>query len=106
MPEDYILCTSTASSKEEARKIAMALVTNNIVACVNMVPRIISIYTWKGELNEDEEVLLIMKTRRHLFPALEAMIKEHHSYECPEIIAVPIIEGYQPYLDWIKENTP
>jgi periplasmic divalent cation tolerance protein len=64
-----------------------------------------SIYTWKGKINDETELIVIMKTRASLFERIKDEIKANHPYECPEILALPILTGNQPYLDWIAENT-
>jgi len=81
------------------------LVEEKLVACVNMIPRIRSVYWWKGEVCNEEEILMIMKTRSDLFPALRDRVRALHSYEVPEIIAFPIEQGLPEYLSWIAEST-
>jgi periplasmic divalent cation tolerance protein len=95
----------TVGNSEEALSIARALVEEQLVACVNIIPRIRSIYRWKGEICDDEEQLLIMKTQSRLFPSLQDRIRKSHSYEVPEIISFPIAEGLPEYLNWVIENT-
>ncbi len=95
----------TAGKAEEASKIARTLVAEKLVACVNLVSQIQSIYWWKGEVREDAELLLIMKTRSELVEAVQKRVKELHSYEVPEIIAMPIAQGLPAYLSWIVEST-
>ena len=95
----------TVGNNEEALSIARTLVDEQLVACVNMIPRIRSIYRWKGEVCDDEEQLLIMKTQSKLFPLLQDRIRKLHSYEVPEIISIPIAEGSSEYLNWVIENT-
>ena len=105
MPEDdHLLVSITASSAEEAERIAEALVQERLAACVNIVPSITSIYRWQGEVHRDSEVLLIAKSRSELFESLAARVKELHSYEVPEIIALPIAAGSKTYLNWIDES--
>ena len=101
---DYIVVYVTAPEKEAAA-LAKTLVEERLAACVNLVPGIRSFYWWKGKIEDDPEVLCIMKTQTSLFDALRNRVRELHSYEVEEIIALPIIAGNQPYLDWIKANT-
>jgi len=102
---DISIVMVTVGNGEEALSIARTLVEEQLVACVNVVPRIRSIYRWKGEICDDEEQLLIMKTQSDLFPALQNRIRKLHSYEVPEIISFPIAEGLPEYLNWVIENT-
>ncbi len=101
---DYMVVYVTAPEKE-AVALARTLVEERLAACVNLVPGIRSFYWWQGKIEDDPEVLCIMKTQSHLFEALRDRVRALHSYEVAEIIALPIIAGNQPYLDWIKENT-
>ena len=103
--DEPIVVVVTASSKEEAGAIADALLKAKAVACVNILPGVESRYWWKGKLESAAEVMLIAKTTREAFPKVEALVKAHHSYQVPEIIALPIIEGHAPYLAWLKENS-
>ena len=100
---DYCVVLVTASSSEEAEAIAFALVEAQLAACVNITP-IHSIYTWEGKINSDREWQLIIKTKLAQFSTLSAKIQELHSYEVPEIIALPIFAGSEYYLKWIAEN--
>ncbi len=105
MPDhEYFLVSITTSSPEEAERIAETIVQERLAACVNIVPAIISIYRWRGEVHRDREVLLIAKSRPELFESLAARVKELHSYEVPEIIALPIAAGSKAYLNWIDES--
>ena len=93
----------TTSNEEEAAKIARSLVEAKLAACVNIIKNIRSIYSWQGKIEDDSEVLMIAKTHRKLFGSLSAKVRELHSYAVPEIIALPIIEGSEAYLKWLKE---
>ena len=84
--------------------LARALLSEKLAACVSMTP-VNSIYTWQGKINNDREWQLSIKTNLNLFTELAQKIKALHSYEVPEIIAIPIIAGFQPYLNWIDDNT-
>lgn len=109
MPEltnaEEIVIFITAPSEEEAARIARALVESRLAACVNIINKIRSIYSWQGEIEDDAEVLMIVKTQRKLFDALSAKVRELHSYDVPEIISLPITNGSEDYLNWIKQST-
>jgi periplasmic divalent cation tolerance protein len=98
------LVLTTASSKEEARRLAKTLVERRFAACVNIVPNINSIYWWKEKVEESQEFLLLMKTTESAIPKLRDAIQELHSYEVPECIVLPIEDGSAPYLNWIDES--
>lgn len=91
----------TASSSEEAARLARALVDEKLAACVNIVPGLRSIYRWQGQLEDTEEVLLIVKTGRHVLSALTERVRALHSYTVPEVIALPIVGGAASYLEWL-----
>ena len=101
----YLVVFITTSSYEEARKIADALVDLKKAACVSIVPKVNSLFRWKGKIEEAEESLMVVKTRAELFPDVVSTVKGIHSYEVPEIIALPIVEGNPDYLKWIDEET-
>ncbi|MBI4681693.1 MAG: divalent-cation tolerance protein CutA [Nitrospirae bacterium] len=100
-----IIVFITAPNEDEAAGIARSLVEARLAACVNIVKNVRSIYTWQGKIQDDSEVLMIAKTRRDLFDALSVKVKELHSYDVPEIIALPIIDGSEDYLKWLREST-
>ena len=91
----------TAANAEEAERIAEALVGARLAACVQVLPEIRSVYRWKGEIARDTEVLLLAKTLRAKFDELEQAVRAIHSYETPEIIALPVTAGSEPYLNWL-----
>ena len=101
----YIQVTTTTATKEEAQKIARHLVAQRVAACVQIAGPIISTYRWQGKVETAEEWLCVIKTRESLYPELEKAIISLHSYETPEIIAVPIIKGSREYLSWLKRET-
>jgi periplasmic divalent cation tolerance protein len=101
---DKIVVLSTCASSEEAEKLARAVVEQRLAACVNVIPAIRSYYRWQGNLENAEEWLLVMKSSREQFAALRAALEKLHSYELPEIIALPIIDGAPGYLDWLAGN--
>ncbi|MBI5026610.1 MAG: divalent-cation tolerance protein CutA [Nitrospirae bacterium] len=102
---DEIVVFITAGSEEEAAKIARGLVDAHLAGCVNIVRNIRSIYRWQGKIEDEAEVLMVVKTQRHLFASLSKKVKELHSYTVPEIIAMPIVEGSEDYLKWLMEVT-
>jgi len=103
---DKIVVMVTCGSRAEARKIARAVVEARLAACANVLGSPVqSIYRWKGKVETTKEVLLLVKSTRKRFAALERKIRRLHSYDTPEIIAVPIAEGSKSYLRWIEEST-
>ena len=101
-----IVVLVTAPSIEVAENISNSLLESELAACANIIPSIHSIYKWKGEIHNDEEVLIIIKTRYELFDHdFEKTIKEQHPYDIPEIIALPIVLGSGDYLQWISDVT-
>ena len=102
---EEIVCFITAPNEDEAAKIARSLVEAKLAACVNMVKNIRSIYSWQGNIEDDAEVLMIAKTRRGLFNELSTTVKNLHSYDVPEVIALPIVDGSEDYLNWLREST-
>ena len=110
MPEednntDVIAVYVTAPDEDEAARIARELVGARLAACVNIIRGIRSIYRWQEKIEDDSEVLMIIKTRRNLFKSLAAEVVKLHSYDVPEVIAVPISDGSDNYLKWIREST-
>ena len=95
------LVLTTASSPEESKRIARALVENHLAACVNIIPKIESVYRWEGKVEEAQEYLLVIKTTAQTYPAVLNKIQQLHSYEVPECIALPVEDGSEPYLNWI-----
>lgn len=94
----------TASTEEEARRIAELLLDQRKAACVNIVPRVDSLFWWQGKLDSAQESLLIIKTKASLLPEIVNLVKGVHSYEVPEIIAMPIIGGNEDYLKWLNSE--
>jgi len=95
----------TASTEEEAEKIASLLLEKRKAACVNVIPRVNSRFWWQGKLDSAQESLLIIKTRGALVPEITDMVKKAHSYTVPEIVALPIVGGNKDYLDWLDQET-
>ncbi len=96
-----LLVLSTCASEEEAARIARALVEGRLAACVNVVPAIRSVYRWRDMIEDATESLLIIKTNQARFPALQAELARLHSYEVPEILAVPVAAGAERYMAWL-----
>ena len=101
---DKQIVLSTAGSEEEARKIAHHLVERQLAACVNIVPHIESIYRWQGKMESSREWLLLIKRTAEKFPAVRDAIRELHSYDLPECVAIGIQDGSSEYLEWIGQS--
>ena len=102
---EKIVVFSNCGSEEEARRIARALVEARVAACVNIVPGIQSIYRGKGPIQEDSEWMLVIKSTRSMFDQLSAELRKIHSYQVPEVLAIPVVAGNQDYLDWMDRET-
>lgn len=100
----FIQVMVTTETEEQARVIAQSLVGKKLAACVQMVGSVESTYRWKGKVESARECLCLIKTRESLFPKVEAAIKALHSYETPEIIAVPVVDSSEEYLRWLDES--
>ena len=98
---EKIVVLSTCGSEEEAVRIAKRLVEGRVAACVNLIPRIRSIYRWEGKLEDATEWMLLIKTSRERYDALTTVLEAAHSYELPEVLALPIIAGSANYLAWL-----
>jgi len=96
---------STCKDVRQANRIARTLVKEKLAACVNIIPGIASIYTWKGKIEEGKEVLLVIKSRSSLSKRLTARVKALHSYSVPEVVTLPIASGNPDYLRWVREST-
>jgi periplasmic divalent cation tolerance protein len=95
----------TASGEDEAEKIARSLVEARLAGCVNIIKNIRSVYRWEETVEDEPEVLMVAKTRKDIFHELMKKVKELHSYTVPEIIALPIIDGSEDYLKWLRDVT-
>jgi periplasmic divalent cation tolerance protein len=103
---DYLQVTTTAGSREEAERIASALVDRHLAGCVQVIGPMTSIFRWQGKVEQAAEWLCLIKTARPRYADVEQTIRELHAYECPEIIATPIEAGSPAYLEWLaKEST-
>ena len=101
---DKIVVLVTCGKREEAEQLARSLVEMRLAACVNVTSGVISFYWWEGKVTRDEEILLIIKTSRPRFEELRKEVQRLHSYSVPEIIALPIVEGSEEYLNWIDDS--
>jgi periplasmic divalent cation tolerance protein len=100
----YIVVVVTTASEDDAEKIARSLLEEKIIACANIIGPLRSLFWWQGKIESAEEHMLLMKTRFDMFERLAEKVKALHSYEVPEIIALPITEGFKPYLEWLNNS--
>ena len=101
---DKIVVFSTCASEPEAEKLARSMVEQRLAACVTVVPRARSFYRWKGDLEAADECLLVIKSSRERLADLMAALEKEHSYEVPEVLALPVIEGSANYLNWLQSS--
>jgi periplasmic divalent cation tolerance protein len=101
---DKIVVLSTCGSPEEAQRLALALVERRLAACVNILPGVRSVYRWREAIEQEEEVLLVIKSSRVLFDELRGELDRLHSYEVPEMIALPVVDGSEKYLAWLTRE--
>lgn len=101
---DKIIIFTTCETEDEASRLAKDLVEKKLAACVNILPKIRSVYRWKDKIEDAPEVLLVIKSRRDLFDQLRAEIGKLHSYEIPEVIAIPVVDGSPEYLAWLDRE--
>ena len=100
----YNIVIMTAPNKEEAVKIVRTLLEERLIACANIVDSVSSFFWWQEKIEEEKEVLVLMKSHESLFKKLSKRVNELHSYDIPEILALPVVEGSQSYLDWMKAS--
>ena len=100
----HIIIFVTTANKEEAEKIAKGLLEKKLVACVNIIDGVNSFFWWEGKIDQAKETLLIIKSNKKKFDRIQDIVKSLHSYQVPEIIAMPIVEGNNDYLNWIDES--
>ena len=105
MPNEIIVVFCTCPNRETAERIAQALVERRLAACVSLIPSVVSVYQWQGRLETEQETLMLIKTRNSRYSDLEKAIVSLHPYELPEIIAVPVEQGLDDYLDWVERCT-
>ena len=102
MKDNYIIVLVTTASKDEAEKIIQHLLDARLIACANIIGPVYSFFRWSGKVEKAEECLMLMKSRKDLFEKLAEAVKAMHSYEVPEILALPVVEGSKAYLDWLE----
>ena len=104
-PVNVVVVMVTTSNQDEAAKIAEHVVRARLAACASIIPTVRSTYWWEGKIMNDQESLVLIKTTSGNYPSLQAAIQELHSYKVPEIIAIPVVEGLPPYLEWVNRET-
>ena len=104
MSADAVVAFSTVARVEDAEHIAHELVERRLAACVNILPGVTSVYRWKGQVEKDQELLLVIKTARPRLEALRKAVLALHPYEVPELVALAVEDGHPPYLDWLRES--
>jgi periplasmic divalent cation tolerance protein len=103
---EVVLALSTAPDADTAARIGRALVQERLIACMNVVPGLTSIYRWNGDVQTDQEVLMLMKTQPGRVNRLRERISELHPYEVPELLVAPVVDGLAPYCRWVRDETP
>lgn len=103
MQNSYVIVMVTTSSKHEAEKIAQHLLNERLIACANIVGPVTSIFRWSGKKEKSEEYLILMKSHQDLFKKLEEAVRALHSYQVPEILVLPIVDGSKEYLNWLND---
>lgn len=105
MPDAAIVVLTNLPDRETAQALARALIEGRLAACVNVGAAVDSMYHWRGQIETGSEIPVAIKTRATLYGKVEAEVRRIHPYELPEIVAVPIVDGFAPYLDWIRSET-
>jgi periplasmic divalent cation tolerance protein len=102
MSTDAVVVLCTFGNSRDAEEVGRTLVVEGLAACVNVLPEVKSIYRWEGEIKDDTEALALIKTTAQRFEQLRARLDELHPYQVPEIIALPVAAGHEPYLAWLR----
>ncbi|MES9943809.1 divalent-cation tolerance protein CutA [Candidatus Thiodiazotropha sp. CDECU1] len=105
MPTPLLLILCTVPDRETGLKLAKALLDQGLAACVNLTSPVTSVYRWQGQLEQSDEILLLIKSVEKQYQRVEALLRAQHPYELPEIIAVPVEQGLDDYLDWVERCT-
>lgn len=104
LDEDSVVVVFVTTPSDQASRVAHHVVDSRLAACVNIIPEIRSVYRWEGNVEEDLECLLLIKTTKLMYEAVSTAVREVHPYSVPEIIAVPLVDGYDGYLRWVRDN--
>jgi len=104
MDEDPVVVVLVTTPADRASEIASHLVENRLAACVNIIPDIRSVFRWQENVEEERECLLLVKTTRKAFEGVSLAVRENHPFNVPEIIALPVVDGYDGYLNWVRES--
>lgn len=102
---DAVVAMTTTNTEREAKALAARIVQDRLAACVQIVPKIHSVYEWEGTIHDDQEYLLLIKTREALAAKLQRLLEEEHSYEVPEFLVLPVLGGSDDYLEWMGDVT-
>ncbi len=102
---EFVVALTTLGSADQARALVRRLVDQRVIACGTILPHAVSVYRWRGQVTEEEEVVVLLKTAKSRWPALEAAVKAQHPYEVPELLALPVTAGLDRYLEWIDSET-
>ena len=102
---DVVLALTTLGNPAQARELVQRLVDQRLIACGTIVPGATSVYRWQGKVTAEDEVVVLLKTRKDSWDALKAAVEAHHPYEVPELVAIPVVDGLKPYLDWVASET-
>lgn len=105
MKNKIIVVLSTCSGMDQGRQLARALVADGLAACVNLVPAVESVYRWEGQIQEDQETLMVIKTAEKRAGEVTDWLQAHHPYDVPEVVALPVVGGSDRYLGWVTEAT-
>lgn len=102
---EFVVALTTLGNPEQALRFVRRLMDERLIACGTIVPRATSVYRWRGQVTEEEEVVVLLKTAKTRWAALEAAVKAHHPYEVPELLALPVTAGLEGYLKWMESET-
>ncbi len=105
LPTPFLAALTTAPSAETAKRLVRTLVERRLIACGTVIPGALSTYWWQGAVTEEEEVVVVLKTTTARWAALAAALPALHPYEVPELVALPVVGGYRPYLEWLRAET-